>query len=331
MLAGMVIDARVFSRDVVSDRESRKDAEYLLGAVLANGVILTDSPGRDVREMVDAVAGLDATLGQQIQILATAVGQNRKRLFASVALDADRDRLARMRQAAIALNADMVVCAGMADKHDLADLAAHGIEVVSLSEFQGCEADRRRIGWLQAVRLDRLEIRAREDTIGRALRYTRRLTIVDRYFGLTAKDGRVNRKLSDHARGVAYLAGIWKRQSPYAKHESLDLELVTAAGATGAAGGFVDPSRARTAIFAALQSVSIPATVNVSITFKQDSEPQIMNDRFIEAKGRCWGVRHGTDSFGHLMSGTPRPTFIDPASNDNLSLVSQIRRLDDAR
>ena len=56
------------------------------------------------------------------------------------------------------------------------------------------------------------------------------------------------------------------------------------------------------------------------------------HELLFEAKRRCWGVRHSIDCLGYLTgsSSRRRPTFIDPASEDNLALVMQFRDLPDA-
>lgn len=111
------------------------------------------------------------------------------------------------------------------------------------------------------------------------------------------------------------------------------MELITTGGQAGAAGGFVDAASARGVLENAVKlGVRQDVVGALQITVKQDSMPRkLFFDRFLEAKRRCWGVRHGIDCLGDLTrpSGGRRPTFIDPASDDNYALVMQIRGLPD--
>lgn len=333
MVVGVAVDPTVFGPAVIRDRQTRDQAVGLLRGVLANGIILSGNKRAFVRGISEAVSGLSAGLGKQIEICVTELLQQKKRYLATPKRggEADRDILSDVVRVATDLRADVIVCAdvdGIAGGDALADAK---IEVVELKDYSECLTERRRRHYLSAARLDGGgEGDEQDGYIGRAVKYARRVSVVDRYFGLHAMQG--GARLGEYVRGAAYVARQWSRHSPYASGSRLELEVITVGGRANGRGEYMDPTKITTVLTKALRVADGEGVVGeITVTVKQDRRPRLVRDRFLVAKRRCWGIRHGIDSLGGLEDVNKEgATFIDPASQSYMDLVSEMRNLADA-
>ena len=302
-------------------------------AVRQNALLLTGDRGALVGHMKSAVDQLDTRLGQQLRIRVEEFAKEARRFVATwTPLKGARRAWdhAYIRQLAKDLRADAVVCGTGRDTAALCDLERDGIEVVEIREYSRSGAESQRQRYREAVRLDNIQdVAARDRVVGSAIKYTRQVSLIDPYIGAGAVGGRVDVYVS----AVAYVAELWQRVSPYVAEGRLNVELVTAGGQTGASGGLVDAAVARCVLESAVRRSDRRDVIGaLEITVKQDAIRRKFLDRFLEAKRRCWGVRHGIDCLGDLTRpfGRRRPTFIEPASDDNRALVIELRDLPDA-
>ena len=283
---------------------------------------------------MEGAAELEPKLGQQLQILsAELIGQKKRYLAAWEGRAAERDDpVEELGALARELKADAVICGTQNTADFLTNSVDPNVEVVEVRHYFESATEKKRRAYLQAVRLDSIrEPERRHSFVCRIVKYARRVTLLDRYFARHAING--NRtQLRRFAKGAVYVARQWRSCSPYAGSGELEVELLTVGGNTGGT-GYIDPVRAEKALREAVGSVDVDSIISrLVVTVKEDRSPRLFKDRFLEAKKRCWGVRHGFDSLGRLSQIKDRePTFIDPSSQDYLDLASQLRGLADAR
>ena len=152
-------------------------------------------------------------------------------------------------------------------------------------------------------------------------------------FGQAAKEGQSPANLRRSALGVVYVAEQWCRCAAMSPAGEACVRIVTQAGGTGAAAGYVDPTAARDAIEKAIRAVDVGKAVGrLTVLLKQKSTPPIFKDRLLASGRRVWGVRHGFDDVGKLSGAPARrgPTFIDPDCDANRELLHEILALPDA-
>lgn len=334
MLFSVAVDPAVFGPSVICDRQTRDQAVGLLRGILENGIILTTNREGFAHRISENVAALSPGMAKRIEICVSELLQGKRRYLAMPGRDASGKvaSVDSMFGLATVLGADAVVC-GEADGMRVAEgLSEQGIEVVDLRDYSDSCTEKARRNCLAATRLDTIErAEERDGYVGRAVKYARRVSLVDRYF--SAATGRKGgRRLEKYARGAVYVARQWARCSPYAREGPLELEVITVAGRVGGTVGYIDPGETRLRLEKALRAADREGVVGaITVTTKQDENPRLLRERFLEAKGRCWGIRHGIDSLAELegSSGTG-PTFIDPASQHYMDLVSEVRELRDA-
>jgi hypothetical protein len=326
MLFSMFVDPRVVSSEVVNNRDARRNVERLLRAVVENGVLIGGDSLNLVRQFISNTEQLDAGLGQQVQVLVEEIAINRRRYIAAPEARVEVLGGGDIIRLVTNLSADAVVVPNAVLKDEISrTLRPRGVEVMLVDELGDSSMEQQRTSWRAPQRLDTLDSRASMLLLGRSVRYARRVTIVERQIGACAKGNFPG--LVRHMRGVAHLAEVWVRCSPYAP-QGLELEIVTAGGQMGAR-GYISGETLRTNIQEALQRAPLPQNVRCVVTVKQDGVPPLTRDRLIEAKGRCWGVRHGFDCLAMLTAPQPAVTFIDPDGPGNRDLVTAIRRLPD--
>lgn len=333
MQIGLVVDPRVFSATVITDRHSRNEADLLMRAVRQNALLLTGDRRTLVDHMKSAVDQLDTGLGLQLRIGVEEFAKDAKRFIATWTPLHGANRTwdqAYIRRLASELKADAIVCATGDDMAAYCDLERDGIEVIEIREYSRSATEGRRQRYREAVRLDDIQdIATRDLVVGKAIKYARRVSLIDPYMASAAVRGRADRYVG----AVAYVVELWQRFSPYVADGGLDVELMTAGGRGDATDDLADATAARRVLDSAVKlSVRQDVMGALQVTVKQDATPRKFLDRFLEAKRRCWAIRHGIDCLGDLArpSGKRRPTFIEPASDDNRALVMQLRDLPDA-
>ena len=337
MLVSLAVDPLIFTSETIGDAHTRDQAELLVRAVLENGILLATRANDFVRDVDVGTSGLRTDLGQQLQILIAELSQNKKRYFAMPASDinlpagANTDRLSAL---SIAMRADAVVCSSQ----DVMERISRGVEatgeLIHIRDYSRSSTEKLRRGYLSAVRLDKIEGEERQKHIGRAVRYARRLTLVDRYFSTYTKKGSNLAQLRMYIGGVMYIARQWHSYSPYADGEQLEVEILTVGRDTGARLGRIDSERAKRVIEQEVRRIDSGRIVGkLTVTLKKEGPRRLFLDRFLEAKRRCWGIKHGIYSLAALLESAGRhveATFIEPASQDYLDLVSELRNLPDA-
>ena len=334
MLVGIVLSPRTFAPECVCDELTRREVERALQAVLQNAVLLVDSFAGFISDILKNAELLPTKYRQQILMLIEEIAKAKKRCIAAIRKSAkqtsgNESNEVRLGRVASELEADVIVCASLDECSTVAGATSYEGEVVRIRDFSQSGVEVIRQAHLQNRRLDVLPPDERAQIIGRALKYTRRVVLADKMLGIATK----GRKLKWFVAGAGFVVKCWQRSSPYSKYEKLQLELITVAGQAGAKGGYVDPTEAADAIQRELRTnVLLSAVASVQITLKKDADPSIFADRFIEAKGRCYQIRHGLDDLGRLdnVGGQARPTTLCVASNDDLNLLAEIKGLDGA-
>ena len=337
MLVSLAVDPLIFTSETIGDAHTRDQAELLVRAVLENGILLATRANDFVRDVVVGTSGLRTDLGQQLQILIAELSQNKKRYIAMPASDinlpagASTDRLSAL---SIEMRADAVVCSSQDVMEQISRGGEATGEVIHIRDYSRSLTEKLRRGYLNAVRLDKLKGEKRQEHIGRAVRYARRLTVLDRYFSTYTKQVSDLTQLRRYIRGVMYIVWQWHRYSPYADGEQLEVELITIGGDTGSRLGRIDSQRAKRVIEQEVRSIDSGRIVGkLTVTLKKEVPRRLFLDRFLEAKRRCWGIKHGIDSLAALMESADRhveATFIEPASQDYLDLVNELRNFPDA-
>jgi hypothetical protein len=330
MIFSACVDPRAFSDIAVVDVETRRDAEELLRAIDTNGVLLAGDAHAYCSELAAAASTLNDKLGQQIRIRIEEIKKRPQRYIASPlkpqALGETRDLIALAK----ILVADAVVVASRADRDLLVALETDGIEVLVVGEFSDSQINRRRWGWTRSQRLDDMNEDAAQELLGRVVRYAHEIALVDGQFGKFAK--RPDGALKRHIKGASYVARVWKHWSPY-RGQKLRIELLTIGGETGASAGHVSRALVISKIEEIVRLQQDLRGCAVVVTVKRDDQRRLLRDRYLHAKDRCWGVRHGVDCLGALLDPPDRRviTHIDPAADGDKGIVEMIRSLKDAQ
>jgi hypothetical protein len=245
-----------------------------------------------------------------------------------------------LRESAINLGADLVICKDESDLDEFADLMDRGIEVCTLRGYTNSEIEKKRKKWTTSKRLDTLDAECAKDIVGSAIKYEKEVFILDYTIGLTAGAASNNANTDDadrfmsylhaDARGVMYFVEQWCAYSPYAGELKLKVNVVTA-GRRVNTNDYCAPATMTTWIQQAIFDVDASERIgDLRISIKLKSREFL--DRFMFSGRRCWGLRHGIDAFGKLGDDPRRrvPAHIDPHSEDNADLVRQILRLPNA-
>jgi len=334
MLVGIVVEPGCFGPVAVIDGDSRGAAERVLDALAENAVLIGPC-GRDlIREIIDNVAALNTKLGQQLQIRIAELAKMRQRVCVSSEAPLPGDEREQLIEAARVLRADIVVCSCVESAERARDTLAGSTEICGLPEYPTSNADRLRKALSQTQRLDRPGCGlSAEEIVGRAVKYCMNITIADNFIGVAAKEYPARKTLESYVRGALFIAEQWGQHSPFANSRKLNMLILTAAGDTGARGGFINPTEAKARIEVVFQRLAGALGLgSITIAAKKQATPKIFRDRFLEAGGRCWGIRHSLDDFARLRtnSANKSPTFIDPHSEANRGLLSEILMLADA-
>jgi hypothetical protein len=333
MLIGIALDPTCFGSEELSTPEGRAGAERILEAVSQNAVLVTRATDPFVDELVNRVLQLDVRIGQEIQLATAEIAKNRVR-FIAMPKRQDRysgeTRIDELRRIAVDMRADIVVCRDGADLAAIAELTCNDIEVCTVAQYRSSRSEARRRRWLAGQRLDRLAPADSAELLGRATMYAEEILILDKMFARAGKDGHVTEQLRRFARGVVHIVEQWRIYSPFASEVSLSVVLVSAAGNSGAAAGFVDPEKAETAIRAALADADRRQVLTqVAIDLRRDSSPAMFKDRFLAGFGRCWSISHGLDDIGRLgdLKAKRGPTILAPDCQAYRDTLADIKLL----
>lgn len=312
----------------------------MLHAVSQNGIIVCPDALALRADLVQAAAAASGPAAQRFRLVATDVAKEIERYSASPGnvspgTATGSSLCAECVSAARWGRCDAVVVLDDPERQLCIAAGAPPERIVPLEDFGGSSLDLKRSGWLTAQRLDTL---ARPDAlalVGSAIRFSKKIVVADKMIGVAAKDGAA--KATKHLRGVAYLVDAWSAASPHAS-AILEVEIVSVAGGSGARAGFIDPVAARTAITNAMTQLGTLSKLGgLTITLKQDDDPQVFNDRLLVCGTRVWGIHHGFDDLGKLLPTRPgsptsrlRPTRIEPSSDALATTYRDIRALRDA-
>ena len=331
MLVSLAVDPHIFTCKTIVDARTRDQVEILVRAVLENGILLTNKTNEFIRDVIVGTSGLRTDLGQRLQILIAELSQNKKRYLATPSSKVDvpaeplPDRLIAL---ATGMQADAIVCSSADAIERVSRSANLKGKLIHIRDYSRSSTEQLRRGYLSAVRLDKLRHEERQEHVGRAVRYARRVTLVDRYFSAHTKQGSSRADLRKYAKGAMYVVRQWQAYSPYAANQQLELELLTVGGDTGARSGHIDPGRARRVIKQELRRIDATHIIGtLTVTLKEEDSQRLFRDRFLEAKRRCWGIKHGIDSLATLMESDERhrdAAFIEPPSQAYLDLVSEL-------
>ena len=328
MLISIVMDPTCLTPKGISCGAARAGAERLLDGVLRNGVLLAADSRQYVAELASAASGLGARTGQLIQLYIAEIG---KRSSMYIATDSSLQigsfkppTLARLRDIALALHADIVVCRDPPDTGFVADLRNYGTEVCTLSNYELSKAEARRRGWTQTTRIDHLSAVDSEWLVGRTLRYATEILVCDKYIAHAAKSGWMTPQLKRFGKSLVYVARCWKKHSPYARFQKPNINILSVAG------GNVNPYTAEKVIRQVVSRLDSNRCIGkVYISLKIDRHPSITSERYLSAMGRCFGVQHGIDDLGNLTlpQSKRRPTSLLPDCQVHRDLLGEIQAL----
>ena len=339
MLISIVMDPACLAPDILSEGDARFGAETILQGVIENGVLLAPETGQYVKMLATAASRLGSHTGQLVQLLIAEIAKNCSMFVTGsertqISSTAPRIETSDLGRLAIELRADVVVCRDDREVRYLCNLRDTGIEVCTLSEYRYSKTEAKRKKWTQTTRIDNLREEQIVELVGRIVRYSRDIFVVDKYFASKAKDGFINKGLRPFVEGLLYVAKSWSKSSPFASVSFPTVHLLSVAGGTGASGGYVEPSMAEKTIRKLVQRLdSNRAIGELRISLKLDKIPPIARDRFLSAMGRCFGVQHGIDDIGKLDLPKKRrgPTSLIPDCQDYRDLFTEIKALPSAR
>lgn len=337
MLVSAVVDPECFGPATLSGRHERLLAELLLrGVVEENIVLLSSSPTDLATRIANETSKLDGPSARRLQAYAVEICKNKKRCIVSIHFDNAPDlepSQVGLWQVAKALRADLIVCCNDDALHRLRQIGQHegtSVECCTLAGITDTLIENRRRGWLVSQPLDQLEDPLAAELVGRAVRYATEITIADKMIGPKTCDYRSRGSLRRFVRGIVYVAERWRDSSPFSGNDSPLIRIVTEGGGSRAGHGAIDPAQAEQAIKATIQSEDVHQAIKrLEIELKQESDPPVFRDRFIQAARRCWQVTHGLDDIGKLA--LPRnqrsPTNLMPdcqTFRDNLAIIRRL-------
>lgn len=312
----------------------------MLYAVSQNGIIVCPDLSALRADLVHAAAAASGPAAQRFRLVATDVAKDIERYSVSPddlssGTTPGSTFCAGCVSAARWGRCDAVVVLDDQERQLCIASGAPPERIVPVEDFAGSSLDLKRAAWLTAQRLDTLARSDAQALVGSAIRFAKKIVVADKMIGVSAKDGAA--KATKHLRGVAYLVDAWSEASPHAS-ASLEVEIVSVAGGSGARAGFIDPVAARSAITSAMTQLGTLSKIRgLTITLKQDGDPQVFNDRLLVCGTRAWGIHHGFDDLGKLelvdrLSRKPqlRPTRIEPASDALATTFRDIQALRDA-
>lgn len=335
MLVSIAIDPSCFGPMGVTENASRHAAERLLEACAENAVLLAGEGHDLVAEIISCVSALSTRLGQQLQIRAAELAKIKHRAIVvskNPVADYQKD-ITQVCRIAQELRADIVVCHNNEHTEKARAILPTEIEVCILEDFPNSKTQDLRREMLQTQRLDfRNGNLSAEEIVGRIVRYGTLVVFADNYIGAATKESPHGRRLRTFVLGIIWVARQWKTWSPFADRLKLNVKVITAAGMTGARAGYIEPRNTEANILSMLNREDSQRILGqIVVALKQDGNPKLFRDRFMEVQGRCWGIRHSLEDIGQLAGPLKRrtPTLIDPHSEANRMLMAEIQKLPD--
>lgn len=308
MLISFLLRPAAFDKACIVDKASAASARLLLRDILDAGIIIDFSDRRLLDGVVSTVEGLEPQLKQHLLILLDEIKKQRKMVVATPMNATTRSEDALVNE----LRPDAMLVAPSAAQ-------GHGIEAIAIGDYLDSNARKKRERFgnpdTPAAHRNFAEL---DESLGRFLKYARTVAVLDKMIGHSGRDGRLGTRF---VAGLRFVASCWQRHSVY-NTGTLELIVVTAAGETGARGGYIDPIKVRTAIDEALSDIG--ATVKTVI--KQDSSPPTFHARFLRAKGRCIKVDPGIDGLAHGGKHCAC-LLIDPPCRADNAMAGEVMRL----
>lgn len=328
MLVSAVVDPRCFGPDSLKGPFELLAAELLLRGVAAeNVVLLSADPSEFLRALIDQVSQLQSPKAQQLRLYVEEIGKNKKRCIAS---PANKGTASTAAQVACDLRADLVVCSDADELSEIAARVGASVECCTLPDVLESATDKRRRSWLTAHSLHDMEDAVAAEIVGRTVRYAHEIAVADKVIGMKAvKPGQA---MSRFVQGIKYVVDQWRAWSPYSSR-GLTLRVISVAGGSRAAHGYLEPTRVREAILAALDAGGVLRSVRqLEVELKQESDPPVFRDRFLNCARRCWQVDHGFDDIGKLCGrrNERSPTRLSPDCQAYRDHFQAIRYLKDA-
>lgn len=306
----------------------------LLHAVAQSGVIAHHDGilfGRQLAEMAHGISGPRA---RQLKLFATEIAKSPLGYTAcppGFRCDGNQNRSCV--SCAKWARADAILVLDAKERQVIASCGASPSSILELDEYAASELAVERLRLIGAHRLDTLPASKAMALVGGALRFSRKIIVADKMVGIATKSGDVSKFL----KGIAYIVDAWAAHSPYAGDGVLAIELLTVAGDTGGRAGFVSRAEAVAAIRDEWNRTPRACREKAfDIILKQDSAPQIFNDRLICDGERVWGLQHGLDDLGRLPRSDAaahrirlRPTMLDSPSSARGTVYRDLRALRD--
>ena len=246
MIITIAMEPACVSTTAITDSTKRNDAEALLSAVAReNAVVLATTAMNFADALRDAVLSLDTNRGQILQLLVAEILKSPETTIEIGVCDTCADGEESALNLASRVPADIYVCLNEDEAAIAANLSKFGVEVCCIGQYQRSGSESQRRGWQRPVRLDQLESTEGCEAVGRAIMLGREIIVVDRYIGIKSKRGRVS-DLDRFAKGIMFLVSCWEAKSCYSHCGRPVVRVISAAGSTGARGGYVDPVSAET-------------------------------------------------------------------------------------
>lgn len=307
MLISFLLVPEAFDRHSIDSKACRQAAQVLLTDILEGGIII-DYAGRSTLDRIQAcMEQLGPALKQQLLILL----EDMKKSHRVVVATASDINVTTPEELARCMKPDAVVV-----PENTKMRTQHALEHVVVRDYLDSEArkKRQRLATPDHPASDP-ESRPASELIGGFVKYARSVAVLDKMIGRSAKRGRLSKKYVD---GIRFLEECWKKHSVYAD-APLELVVVTAAGDTGAGGGFIEPELAAQAISQSLSGL----TAKVRVVLKQDTVPPVFHARFVKANGRCLKLDPGIDG----LASDCACLLIDPPCGANSVMAQKIMML----
>lgn len=327
MLVSIAINPVTLGAMGVVDAHSRFGARRLLDAALRNAVFVAYSEEGLAPGIAAAVTGLGSQNGQQLAILAEEILKNHQECVVQpIRGVGNLDGPERLIALAQDYDVDLVVCANEEERRSV-EQDLHDCECCLLAEYEDTNTEQCRRSWEQAVELTSMPTDKCLDTVGRAIKYSRRVILADKMIGRAASKNDT-KGVKRFVKGVSFVAKAWAQTSPLAFDSGLSLEILTDSH------HYHDLAGMRALIERSVDATDKGRFVSaVEIKLKLDSYPSVFSDRFLGVGRRAWCIQHGVDDLGQLFSSNiarRRPIILGADCLAYRRTLSKIKKLTDA-